>query len=254
MPPMPLTILSLIFTLYLVSVAFFIILENRRPQSTYAWLLAFVTLPIVSVILYFTTGRGWKAFSQERNLLRDALGEEFIQAARSRVLSPDAVMQQAEKEKPESANLNLMRLIAHNSPSGLSAYNEVEILQNVDEFYPRLLEDLRNAQHHIHLQYYIWSNDSFTQEVKEVLIEQAKAGVQVRALYDASSPPGEEYVKELQDAGVRILPYLAYNSLRTLHLANYRCHRKITARSGRPGAIPRYVSMAAGPMRCRPRS
>ena len=71
-----------------------------------------------------------------------------------------------------------MRLVAHNAGSELTGLNKVEILQDTDEFYPRLLEDMRQAQHHIHLQYYIWSDDEFTQQVKEILIERAKAGVQ----------------------------------------------------------------------------
>ncbi|NJN81558.1 MAG: hypothetical protein HC802_04250 [Caldilineaceae bacterium] len=39
------------------------------------------------------------------------------------------------------------------------------------------------------MQYYIWTDDEFTNEVKEVLIERAKAGVVVRAIYDASNAP-----------------------------------------------------------------
>ncbi|MCB0074959.1 MAG: cardiolipin synthase, partial [Caldilineaceae bacterium] len=81
--------------------------------------------------------------------------------------------------------------------------------------------------------------DEFTQQVKDVLIEKARAGVEVRALYDASSRSmmSKEYVAALTDGGVQFHPYLAYNSLRTLHLANYRCHRKITVIDGKIGYL-----------------
>ena len=36
---------------------------------------------------------------------------------------------------------------------------------------------------------------------------------------------------------MQFLPYMGYNSLRTLHLANYRCHRKITIVDGRIGYV-----------------
>ncbi|NJN81559.1 MAG: hypothetical protein HC802_04255 [Caldilineaceae bacterium] len=70
------SVLTIVFLLYLISVAIFLIMENRRPQSTYAWLLAFVTVPVIGVIAYIFTGRGWKLFSQERKLAESAIGKE----------------------------------------------------------------------------------------------------------------------------------------------------------------------------------
>ncbi len=123
--------------------------------------------------------------------------------------------------------------------TSLTGRNDVTILQDADNFYPALLEDLKQAKHHIHLQYYIWTDDEFTNELKDVLIERAKAGVIVRALYDASSKSmlSDEYIADLQDNGIQFIPYLGYNTLRTIHLANYRCHRKITIIDGRIGYL-----------------
>ena len=64
----------------------------------------------------------------------------------------------------------------------MTAYNRVEILQDAAEKYPRLLEDVRNAKSSIHLLYYIWSEDEYTMQLKDALIERAKAGVKVHAL------------------------------------------------------------------------
>ncbi|MFV0644086.1 MAG: PLDc N-terminal domain-containing protein, partial [Sphingomonadaceae bacterium] len=221
---------GLAFAVYLLIVTFLLILENRRPQSTYAWMLAFTIMPVLGVILYLFTGRGWKAFSQERKLADKVLGKDFSDKLRNRMPDLDEVVSLLSADEDTERGASLLRLVAHNAGSALTAYNDAEILQDADEFYPRLLEDLRKAQHHIHLQYYIWTDDDFTKEVKDVLIERARAGVRVRALYDASSKSmlSSEYINDLKEAGVQLLPYLAYNSLRTLHLANYRCHRKIT--------------------------
>ncbi|MCB0160716.1 MAG: PLDc N-terminal domain-containing protein, partial [Caldilineaceae bacterium] len=225
--------------LYLVSAAIFIILENRRPQSTYAWLLAFAAFPVIGLILYLFTGRGWKAFSQEREIAQEVVSGDLRTTLEKRVHRRGQIVELMQRERPQDVDAQLMGLLAHNPGSILTAHNEVEILQDADQFYPRLLEDLRQAQHHIHLQYYIWTDDEFTQQVKDVLIEKARAGVEVRALYDASSRSmmSKEYVAALTDGGVQFHPYLAYNSLRTLHLANYRCHRKITVIDGRIGYL-----------------
>jgi cardiolipin synthase len=194
------------------------------------------------VILYLFTGRGWKAFSQERKLAQNAIGDDFRDQLAGRVASVPEIKQALEEKastqpEPLQVNPNLMRLVANNVGSIVTGFNEAQILQDADQFYPRLLEDMRQAQHHIHLQYYIWTEDDFTQEVKAVLTERERAGVKVRALYDASNKLSKEYIDDMRSAGVEFLPYLAYSSLRTLHLANYRCHRKITIIDGRIGYL-----------------
>ena len=97
-----LSIISLLFVLYLIAVAFFLVLENRRPQSTYAWLLAFVAFPVIGFLLYVFLGRGWKLFSQEKKLARNAIGDEFAKTLKGRLLDPDAIAQRLEEEKPGS--------------------------------------------------------------------------------------------------------------------------------------------------------
>ena len=230
-------IFSLLYGIYLIVTAFFLILENRRVQSTYAWLLSFVTFPVIGFLVYFFTGRGWKAFSQESTLARNAIGDGFIEQLSERVMDVDAIAQRVAEEDPSSPLPNLARLVAHNAGSALTGFNELEILQDSDEFYPRLLEDLRSAQHHIHLQYFIWSDDEFTQQVKNILIERVQAGVKVRALCDAGNLPSKQYIEELRSGGVEFHSYLAFNSLRTLHGANYRGHRKITVVDGKIGYL-----------------
>lgn len=126
----------------------------------------------------------------------------------------------------------------HNAYSLVTGYNEVDILQNATEKYPRLLEDLAQAQHFIHLEYYIWTDDAFTQQVKEILCERARAGVEVRCLFDASGGQlGRDYLNALKDAGVRIHPYLEFRRLGKIHTFNYRSHRKVAIIDGQIGYV-----------------
>lgn len=233
------SILWWVLAIYVVLAAIWITMENRRPQSTYAWLLAFIAFPVVGVVLYLFTGRGWKAFSQEKKIAEELVSGKLRDVLTQRSRTKEEIVAQMRTERPGEVDEDLMGLIAHSPGSMLTARNEVDILQDADQFYPRLLEDLRQAQHHIHMQYYIWTDDDFTRQVKDALIERAQAGVEVRALYDASSHAmmSKEYIAALKEGGVQFFPYLAYNSLRTLHLANYRCHRKITVIDGRIGYL-----------------
>lgn len=233
------TVLWSVFVLYLISTSVFIVMENRRPQSTYAWLLAFFAFPIIGLLAYYFLGRGSKTFSQEEQMAKNVVDGDFKKTLESQVMMPAEIVDRMEAERPGEVDLKLMNLFSHNVGTALTGRNEVTILQDADNFYPAILKDVRQAKHHIHLQYYIWSDDEFTQELKEALIERVKAGVIVRALYDASSKSvlTKDYIADMQNNGIQFIPYLAYNSLRTVHLANYRCHRKITIIDGRIGYL-----------------
>ncbi|MEL6182774.1 MAG: hypothetical protein AAFS10_27715, partial [Myxococcota bacterium] len=50
---------------------------------------------------------------------------------------------------------------------------------------PALFDAVRNAQDHIHLEYYIFESDVTGTQLRDLLIERARAGVEVRVLVDA---------------------------------------------------------------------
>src|SRR5690606_37922601 len=83
-------------------------------------------------------------------------------------------------------NRDLIRMLSNVNmgENPLLVENDVEILKNGEAFFPRLLEDLRNAKQHIHLEYYIYENDKIGNEIAEILIQKAKEGVEVRFIYD----------------------------------------------------------------------
>ena len=123
-----------------------------------------------------------------------------------------------------------------NSSSTLTGRNQVAILQDASENYPRLLADIRAARRSVHLNYSIWTEDSFTLQVKAALIERAQAGVEVRGLYDASGGAlSAGYRQDRTDAGVAIHPDLEYRQLGHFHTINYRSHRKIAVIDGAIG-------------------
>ena len=224
--------------IYTVSVAIFLLLDNRSVQSTFAWMLMFFMLPGVGVVIYIFFGRNWKAFSHESRLVTNEIGSDLYQNLKSTLLHQDRYREQLAQEKPASHKNKLIQLVANNSYSLLTGYNDVEILQNADQKYPRLLADIKGAKHSIHLLYYIWTDDAFTQELKTALIERAQAGVEIRCLYDASGGAlSKGYLQALKEAGVAIHPYLAYKSLNKITSINYRCHRKIAVIDGHIGYI-----------------
>jgi len=215
-----LPIATILLLLYTLVADIYIILENRSPQSTFAWLLLFVLLPIVGIIIYHFCGRGWHAFSKEKELTRQELGGELLRDLGPLLGRVEGYVARIANDRPESYRRKLLRLSQHNDSSILTGHNEVTILQDAREKYPRLLADVRDARHHVHLNYYIWTEDSFTIEVKDALIERARAGVAVRCLYDASGGAlSAGYLRDLREGGVAIHPYLEYRSFKRSPLA-----------------------------------
>ena len=47
-----------------------------------------------------------------------------------------------------------------------------------------LLRELQNARQHIHIEFYIFEDDAIGRMVRDVLVEKARAGVEVRLIYD----------------------------------------------------------------------
>jgi cardiolipin synthase len=150
-------------------------------------------------------------------------------------LAPILSRQDAELARLESAGVNrkkVMTLVRRNSVSALTTRNQVEIQQDAARFYPSLIDDIKAAQHSIHLQYFIWGVDSFTDGLKQILMEKARAGVEVRLLYDpmgSQAHVGRSYVRNMLAAGIRMAPTSpSYH----LHTISYRNHRKITVIDG----------------------
>jgi cardiolipin synthase len=226
-------ILTASLALYALVTGIFLVSEKRRPQETLAWMLAFFFAPGIGILVYFLFGRNRKAFSKESKLLR-----QDLEASALPVLSPilsrqDEVITRLEGES--ASRRKLMMLVRRNSHSALTRRNSVKIKQDAAEFYASLIEDMEAARHSIHLQYFIWGADPFTERLKEILAAKARAGIEVRLLYDPVGSLGHlthAYVRDMRAAGVRMAPT---SPLYRLHTISYRNHRKITVIDGAIG-------------------
>ena len=113
--------------------------------------------------------------------------------------------------------------------------HEVEVFVNGNETYPRLWGDLRGAQRSITLQLYYCEPGRMADELREILVDRARAGVRVLFLYDAfgSSFP-KEYIKALEAAGVVTKAFRPLSVLAAHHVQN-RAHIRVVCVDGRIG-------------------
>lgn len=98
--------------------------------------------------------------------MRRDIGKQFRDLL-SPVATREAVIEEIAKLERPTYN-RLLRLVHRNSYSAITLNNTVEILQNAQTKYPRLLESIRNAKHSIHLEYFIWASDDYMQQVNNL--------------------------------------------------------------------------------------
>lgn len=67
----------------------------------------------------------------------------------------------------------------------VTQHNKVQLLKSGREKFIDLFAAIREAKHHIHLEYFNFRNDSIANALFDLLAEKVKEGVQVRALFDA---------------------------------------------------------------------
>lgn len=224
------SLFTLAATLYFVAVAAYIVSENRRPQSAFAWFFLFLTLPVGGLVIYVLFGRMRGGVGRTRKLVRQGPLEAPFEHARA---EHDRAMAVLAARSPLEGQL---ATLVHAATQGLvTTSNRAEVLQGAAEKYPRLIADIEAARTSIHLQYYIWRPDALGERLLAILAAKAAQGVEVRILYDPVGSFGIRmalYVRRMRARGVAMRPA---SPLWRIHTISYRNHRKIAVIDGRIG-------------------
>jgi cardiolipin synthase len=117
-----------------------------------------------------------------------------------------------------------------------SARNSLILLNNGDEFYPAMLEDIGKAEASITIEAYIYWSGQIGLAFARALAAKSKAGVNVKILLDAigSASIGEEILQTLEDGQCELA---WYNPIHWYSLGrfNHRTHRKSLIVDGKVG-------------------
>ena len=222
---------------YVVVIIFFfrILLENKNPLKTQSYLLLMVLLPIIGMLIYLLFGVNYR--KQKMYSRKGFTDQKIIQRW---IKDYDNLLNQSTHDVQEYLNekAKLPFLFWRNNYSAMSGNNQVQIFKNGEQKFPALISALRNAKHHIHLEYYIFDDDEIGNEVLHILNEQAEKGVEVRMIVDALG--GEIHrktIKKLKSKGIQFHEYhpVLFSSL--ANRVNYRDHRKIVVIDGTIGFV-----------------
>ena len=123
----------------------------------------------------------------------------------------------------------------------LESGNSIELLENGDQFFPRVLADIAAAKESVHVESYIWWTGDICNQIAEALATKARQGVEVRLMVDASGghKMDSKLEKLMKDAGCQVRKFHPV-TLSNLGRLNNRDHRKQVIVDGHIGYLGGY--------------
>ena len=218
-----------------VFVCFRILYDIQSTSKTFAYLLITLLLPGIGMLIYFAVGANYRKNKlYSKKIITD---NKLLAEIREKIVHESEKTWETGEHEVKS-HKELARMLLHdNSP--LTGDNEVKLLLNGEEKFPEVIKALKAAQHHIHMEYYIFENDNIGNQIKEILIQKAAAGVKVLFIYDDFGSRGirNGFVRELREGGVKAFPFYKIWFVALSNRTNYRDHRKIIVIDGCIGFV-----------------
>lgn len=235
-----------LYTLIVIIVMLKVLMDNREPSKTMAWMLVLWALPMVGIVLYFFFGQNTR---KERLISQRSLDQ----------LTKRSMLEFAEQRNlhiPEE-HRTLIQLFKNQSMALPFKDNKVEVYTNGYEFFPSLLREIGKAKDHVHVEMFIFDDDALGNLIADTLIDKAQQGVEVRVIYDdvACWKVRNSFWERLRDGGVEVHAFMPVKFPAFTSKVNYRNHRKLIVIDGKAGFIggmniaTRYVKGVGRPWR-----
>ncbi|MBP5242860.1 MAG: cardiolipin synthase [Clostridia bacterium] len=208
----------------IVGVFLVLIIINKDEVAEYKlpWLLATAVFPALGFVLFVFFGSNQPGYRMKKRY-------RAVYARAKEYLSVDHAV--AEKLQQTDGEAYAQARYLYNAASAaVYTDTETQYFPMGEDMFPVFLEELKKAKRFIFMEYFIVQEGKFWDSVLDILEEKAKAGVEVRFMYDDVGSIGKvrmNYVKKIRARGVQaqvfrsFLPFIS-----TMH--NNRDHRKIT--------------------------
>lgn len=209
--------------------------QRRDPKAVWTWLLVLYFIPIFGFGLYLVLCQDYRKSKMFRV-------KEVEDELRYSLESQESFLLNNERYLMDPLSRDYEDLVIYNletSGAVMTVNNQVEIFTDGEAKFSDLREEIRKAKQYIHIQYYIIKNDELFDTLRPLLIQKARAGVEVRILYDGM---GGRFMpkrvwKTMEEAGVKVGEFFPAFLGRLQLRINYRNHRKIVVIDGAVGYV-----------------
>ena len=219
-------IILLLYSITIVGLILVIITENRNPLKTIPWVVVLLFTPGIGLVFYFFFGQD----NRKQRIISRHTYKRITKRAKESELPQDICTVPASYQP-------LATLLTNSNQSSLLYGSQIKVYTNGRDKFHDLLEEIAHATHHIHLEYYIFCDDEIGTKIQTLLMEKARAGVEVRVLYDDVGcwNVKNKFFKEMEAAGVEVKAFLKVAFPVLTSKVNYRNHRKIAVIDGKVG-------------------
>lgn len=215
----------------LISVAAVLWIVNKRINPAYklAWTILILSVPVAGAAVYLMFGESRLAKEVE---------ESFNRASRAsaHLLKEEEINRRELEAADPQINKQSVYLRDH---AGFPMYQhtKTEYFPVGELLYQRMIEELKKAQYFIFLEYFIIDRGEMWQSILDILEEKAKAGLDVRLVYDDVGCVNTLPAKFYQEIRVRGIQCHVFNPFRPIvsMVLNNRDHRKIMVIDGHTG-------------------
>ncbi|MDD5520452.1 MAG: cardiolipin synthase [Kiritimatiellae bacterium] len=234
------------FDLILHLLAFFLVTihclrSHRESTSALLWIFVAWTLPLIGPLLYLWFGinrvpeKAWHKHRSDQKFLseRKAREDEAMPLNYWRAVHDSLV---TEPSGTFARELNsAMNAVLSDYP--LLSGNNIEPLVTGDQTYPKMLEAIRQAKNHVHIQTFIIGNDRIGRQFLDLLKQKAESGVSIRFMYDRFGSThailGGLIKKYKNIPNMQIEGWTQANLIKRRFQINLRNHRKILIVDGK---------------------
>ncbi len=205
------------------------------------WMFVAWSFPLIGPLLFLLIGinraerKGWQKHrvSSKFKAARQAREDAELPMAYWRAVHKSLA---AEPCDPAALELHhVMNGILPDYP--LLGGNHVEPLVTGDKAYPRMLDAIREARHHVHMQTFIVRDDAVGREFLDLLAQKAREGVVVRFMFDRFGSTGallrRLFVRYKGVPNMHFAGWTQVSAIRRCFQVNLRNHRKTLIVDGR---------------------
>jgi cardiolipin synthase len=222
-------ITALVSMVLLVVTIPWILLTKRDSTSAVAWCLLVFFVPIMGSLFFMLFGYQ----HIHRRLKKKRKHKKLFGLTHADLPSEASATRGA--DQPEVPWKGISALARRFGAFPVTTGNQICFYHEGNSAFEAGRQAIASAEHHVHLEFFIFQPDETGRVLLELLCEKAKQGVQVRLLYDAmgSYRLHRWTLQPLREAGGQCREFLPLNPLRRRIQVNMRDHRKILVVDGR---------------------
>ena len=215
--------IAMIWLVYAVYLAGWLILQKRSPISTLTWVVTLVLMPLLGLVIYRYFG---PLRVVRQSLRRSRSHETFITREDVRTLLAQR------SPAPDEAQAH-SRLIERSCGLPMASCHRADFLKDGAATLAALVEAIDGAREQVHLEYYIFEPDHSGLQVLEALTRKASEGVTVRLIIDGVGSSrllkwrNRHLLRALTRAGGQWAVFHPTRFARMRPMVNLRTHRKI---------------------------